>query len=140
MKYLKSIDFAGQTIIWLGLLGGGLVILFAGGGLGTFFYIGLIAQFFMGCWQMISSALFMVMCAEHFKLRSVHFVSGVCCLGAIALSAWVDKELHSFASSTLLIITGVVAPWSLAIYYYSITWRWMFPQKSSGKFLPHISF
>jgi hypothetical protein len=139
MKYLKSIDFVGQTIIWLGLLGSGLVILVSGE-LGTFFYIGLIAQFFMGWWQMISSGLFMLLRAEHFKSRSVHFVSALFCLGAIALSAWVDKELHSVFSSALLLLTGVIVPWGLAIFYYTITWRWMFPAKPSGKFLPHISF
>jgi hypothetical protein len=140
MKYLKSIDFVGQTIIWLGLLVCGMVILFSGDSPGNFFYIGLVAQFFMGCWQMISSGLFMLLRAENFKLRSLHFVSGLLCLGAIALSAWIDKELDSVVSNALLLITGVIIPWSLAIFYYTITWRWMFPQKSSGKFLPHISF
>jgi hypothetical protein len=140
MKYLKTLDFVGQSIIWLGLLGGGLVVLFSGEDLGAFFYIGLIAQFFMGWWQMISSGLFMVLRAEKFKSRSVHFVSGLICLAAIALSAMIDKELDSVFSSALLLLTGVIIPWCLAIFYYSITWRWMFPTKSTGKFLPHVSF
>jgi hypothetical protein len=51
-----------------------------------------------------------------------------------------DNELHTTVTKTFLIITGVIIPWGLAIFYYTITCRWMFPQKSSGKFLPHISF
>jgi hypothetical protein len=140
MKYLKTLDFAGQTIIWLGLLGSGLVFLVSGEEIGTFFYIGLIAQFFMGCWQMISSALLMVLRAEHFKSRSIHFVSGVFCLGAISLSVWIDKELDSVFSSALLLTIGIVIPWCLAIFYYTITCRWMFPARPSGKFLRHVSF
>jgi hypothetical protein len=140
MKYLKSIDFAGQTIIWLGLLGGGLVILFSGESPESFLYIALIAQFFMGWWQMISSAVFMLIRARHFKSRSVHFLSGLICLGAIVLSAGADNELHTTITKTVLIITGVIIPWGLAIFYYTITWRWMFPARPSGKFLRHVSF
>jgi hypothetical protein len=140
MKYLKNIDFVGQSIIWLGLLGGWLVVLVSGEEIGSFFYLGLIAQLFMGWWQMISSVVFLLLRVEHFKARALHFVSGLICLGAIALAAGVDRELNSVLSTTALLITGVVIPWCLAIFYYSITWRWMFPPRPSGKFLRHVSF
>ena len=139
MKYLKSIDFVVQSIILTCLSGYSLIFLFATGSLESIAYVGLIGQFFIGCWQMISSLLLLILKAEYYKLRSFHFVLALGCLLLLALTVGLQKQLDNTFGKSLLILTGVIIPWCLAIFYYSITWRWMFP-KHQGKFLPHINF
>lgn len=140
MKYLKNIDFAGQSIILLSTLGFSLISVMGTGELEAMAYFGLIGQFFIGCWQMLSSSVLLLLKAEHHKSRSLHFYLALCCLFLLALVVSIQKSIDPVFGQSILIITGVVIPWCLALYYYSITWRWMFPTKSTGRFLPHINF
>jgi hypothetical protein len=140
MKYLKSIDWAGQSVIWVAFIVGSLLSIASGEGFGAIGYIGLLCQLFMGCWQMVSAVLFLLLGAEPLWFRKTHFISAFMCLALISLSAWLEHESDSITTDFLFLVFGVIVPWLLAIFYYSITWRWMFPKRHNGKFLSHISF
>ena len=144
MKYLKSIDFAGQTII----IGGYAIVA------GTWIMswhknsLGLTTAFAMLClgwWQMISAILLLLLNAPNKKLRQVHFYTAI---GYLFLVGIGSKYLEEETTQTLLCDTiqafsmflFYATPVILALLYYYLTWRWVFPTKPSGKFLPHISF
>lgn len=141
MKYLKTLDFVGQTFIFAVFLLGSLWI-----GLteGKWSSLGLTTAFAMLClgwWQMISAFIMLLTKAPLRKHRLIHFITALAYLGVIAISAkFIDGNTASF---TIKFIVGTIligTPAALAIFYYSITWRCLFPAKSTGKFLPHVSF
>ncbi len=146
MKYLKTIDFVGQTII----LGGYAIVLSwtlinntleKELGLTTAF-----AMLCLGWWQMISAVLMLLLSAPNRKFRLYHFFIAVGYLISLAImTKYLSLPTTQIVALDHLIrvFTNVVAlamPVTLGLFYYYITWRWVFPIKPSGKFLPHISF
>lgn len=140
MKYLKSIDFVGQTIIiaGYGIAAGTWIVNPQENSLGlttAFTMLGL------GWWQMISSLLMLVLNAPGKNLRLVHFYTAIAYLFLVGLgSKYLNVEPIAVAIQVFSMFLIYVTPVILALLYYYLTWRWMFPTKPSGRFLPHISF
>ena len=138
MKYLKTLDFTAQSIAWLVVLVGGLGILTTDKR-GDIVVLALVCQFVIGCWQMVSSITVLILKADVLHLRKIHFIAALIDLLVLGVFAGLENSMKTSFSTFMLIATGIFIPWCLAIFYYYITWRWMFPGKS-GKFLPHINF
>jgi hypothetical protein len=144
MKYLKTIDFVGQTFIFTAFILGSVWIGVAEQRWNSLAMTTAIAMLCAGWWQMISCFLLLALKAPFRKQRAIHFSLAVLYLAIFALAGkYADAYLVASASAilkTVLLLLAVGTPASLAIFYYSITWRWMFPAKSTGRFLPHVSF
>lgn len=144
MKYLKTLDFAGQTFIFAAYLIGSVWITIAEQTLSSWGLTTAYAMLCLGWWQMISAALMLILKAPNKKHRRIHFLTAVGYLSAICLVPVLtnDRELEALASEIKFVAGAILilTPLALAIFYYTITWSWMFPVKSTGKFLPHVSF
>jgi hypothetical protein len=117
MKYL---DIIGQTAILF--LTGMMAIAYSWSGL-------MYGQLFIGIWQMISSIVSVIAGTPNKNLRRIHLVVAATYLVLL----YVGFTNHEFFFLT-------VPPWMLAIYYYTITWKWFLTDPKKGKFLPNISF
>jgi hypothetical protein len=146
MKYLKNVDFAGQTIIIGGYAIAAAWVLIENSGKNSLAMNTAFAMLCLGWWQMISALLMLVVGAPNQKLRLVHFFTAIGYLMLVVVEVnYLDLDsihpifLNHFIQLlwiTLLYATPVI----LALLYYYLTWRLVFPTKPSGKFLPHISF
>lgn len=146
MKIIKSIDFAGQTIIIGGYAIAAAWALIENTGENSLAMNTAIAMLCLGWWQMVSALLMLVIGTPNKKLRLVHFFTAIGYLVLVVVeSKYLDLDsihlifLNHFIQLlwiTLLYATPVI----LAFLYYYVTWRLVFPTKPSGKFLPHISF
>ena len=146
MKYLKSVDFVGQTIITGGYLIAVAWTLIGKSGENSLAMNTAFAMLCLGWWQMISALLMLVVGAPNQKLRLVHFFTAI---GYLILanteSKYLDLDLiHPIFLNYFLQLFWIAlvyaTPVILALLYYYVTWRFVFPTKPSGKFLPHISF
>jgi FtsH-binding integral membrane protein len=141
MKYLRNIDFVGQSIILLLLVGFCLMILFTAPlEWDGYMIIILYAQLFLGPWQLLSALIAFFTKANLKELRKIHLVSSLICIVCCAISAWLHNTYSNEGTMAVGVIFFIIIPWCLAILYYSITWRWVFPPRPSGKFLRHVSF
>ena len=138
MKYLKIVDFSVQSIVWLVLIVGGVGIL-PTDHRGDAWVLVLVCQFCIGCWQMLSSITVFILKADSFHLRKIHFTAALIDLAVLGVFGSLENAMKTSLTTFMIIGTGIFIPWCLAIFYYSITWRWLFP-KRTGKFLPHINF
>ncbi len=146
MKIIKNIDFVGQTFI----IGGYAIAT-------TWTWIenpadnsfGMSTAFMLLClgwWQMISATLMLIFGATNTKLRLLHFFTAIGYMILISIGLrYLDLEsTHTVLNDYLIQLFWMViiygTPFILALLYYYLTWRLMFPIKPSGKFLPHISF
>lgn len=146
MKYLKTIDFVGQTVI----LGGyGIVMGWTLINNPVEKEFGLTSAFAMLClgwWQMISASLMLLLSAPNRKFRLYHFFIAVGYLASLAImTKYLSLPTTQIMALDHLIrlsitVIALAMPATLGLFYYYITWRWVFPLKPSGKFLPHISF
>lgn len=141
MKYLKTLDFAGQTFIFGTFIIGSVWIGLAEQSWNSFGLTTAFAMLCLGWWQMISAFIMLVIKAPFRKQRLVHFITALIYLGVLGLGA---KYIEMDESASTIKLIGVIimigTPIALGIFYYIITWQWMFPQHSTGKFLPHTSF
>lgn len=144
MKYLKTLDFTGQSFILGAYIIGSLWLTIVEKALSSLGLTTAYAMLCLGWWQMISAALMLILKAPNKKHRLIHFFTAVAYLAVISLVPVLtnDKELEALAYEIKWVAGTVLMliPLALGIFYYAITWRWMFPTKSTGKFLPHISF
>jgi hypothetical protein len=141
MKYLKTLDFAGQTFIFAAFIIGSLWIGLADGKWSSLGLTTAFAMLCLGWWQMISALIMLVTNAPFRKQRLTHFITALVYLGVLALSAkYMEGYQTAFAIKLIGGIIMIGTPVALAIFYYVITCRWVFPAKPSGKFLPHVSF
>ena len=144
MKYLKTLDFVGQSIIFGAYIIGSLWILIAEQRWNSLAMTTAYAMLLLGCWQMISGLLMLVLKASLRKQRLIHFFTAIIYLAILLIVAKYSNgtqfESVAYIVRGLIITLMIGTPIGLAIFYYSITWRWMFPARSNGKFLPHISF
>lgn len=144
MKYLKTLDFVGQSLIFGAYVIGSVWLVIAEQRWNPFAMTTAMAMLCLGWWQMISAFLMLILKAPGRKLRLIHFLTAIGYLAILALGAkyssgMVPKSMDGVIQGLLMTIM-IGTPIALAIFYYSITWLWMFPAKSTGKFLPHVSF
>lgn len=144
MKHLKTIDWLGQTLILGGYALTATWVWFDNSTDNSFGLTTAFAMLCLGWWQMVSAALFLLLSAPNRKYRLAHFLAGIGYLAALAMSKYFLPVTQTGASNTLMVVLTSVAllgiPALLAFFYYYLTWRWLFPIRASGKFLPHISF
>jgi len=95
----------------------------------------LVAQFFLGPWQLVSSLASILMKAKYFRLKIAHQIASWLVLTGLYL-----VMNHQNGGEPVLIFFLFVAPWTLAIYYYVVTWKVLLAKGGKGKFLPHLSF
>jgi hypothetical protein len=126
---MKYIDLFVQTILIL------LAIPFAVAATGTQGLINfLVVQFFVGVWQVTSCFLSLVVHPKRDnRTKHAHLMLSF----TLILMMIIAAHIHTGTAKFLLL----GPPWILAVFYYSISWRNVFPrQKNRSKFLPHISF
>jgi hypothetical protein len=145
MKYLKNIDFVVQSIVLLILVGIMVIaslnaLLSGAGNWADGIFIFLYAQLILGPWQLVSSLLSLLLRLEFYGRKKIHFILSIICLLLLFGSSWLHNSINTDYTKALVFIFLMAVPWSLAIFYYFITWRWMFPKRDNGKFLSHISF
>jgi uncharacterized membrane protein len=92
-------------------------------------------QLVIGIVQMGSAVAHLFRYSQNRSLRMIHLAfSGTYLVTFFAIVSKLGIESSSFQ-----IVNG--AAWLLAILYYLISWRTVFPRKTSGSgFLPHLSF
>jgi hypothetical protein len=133
---MKYIDFGIQTLLLaiflvysiLGLIDEGTfnAIIFAA------FYIGM----FLGPWQMLSSFLSIIFKSEYHSFKLIHFFSALIYIVLLSFSTQLRSEEPSVLVSVLLSLPAV----ALAVFYYSLTWRWVFRTQTRSSFLPNTNF
>lgn len=131
MKTLIWIDFVLQTV----LLSMALVVLVVSVVAGKEYLMLLfIIQFLIGILQIFTALVHMIISSPQKKLRTIHLaLSGLC------LFTFYVTEFVSGGDIIMIVIMGVA--WALAILYYVITRKLLFPPGTNGsKFLPHLSF
>jgi hypothetical protein len=126
---MRYIDLLAQTILMLLGVTFAIVALYNGNTAGL-----LLVQLIVGVWQLTScffSLLFYT--RRDNRSRHLHLASSL----IVIILLIIVSQIHVGLANVLLL----GPPWILAIYYYSITWRIVFPRyKNQSKFLPHISF
>lgn len=131
MKYL---DLGIQTII----LVVGIVILLVSWGEADWPFGILYVQLLLGPWQMMSSVVSVVAKAPLYRKKRLHLFLAIIYLFALYIAG------HAADDALVQRFFGVaitVPAWALAIYYYILTCRWVFPRRrSGGNFLPNLSF
>ena len=129
MKYL---DFGVQTFILTSA-----IVLLITRYFGTDWLIAiLLAQLFLGGWQLLSATISVIVKAEYFKEKRTLLLT---CIGyLVILIAGSNSELPLAGTFLLLFLT--VPAWILALSYYVITCRLVFKRHTSGRFLRHINF
>lgn len=144
MKYLRTIDFVGQSFIFGGYLISSVFVLIAEQRWDSLAMTTLMAMFCLGWWQMIAALILLVFKAPNRKQRLIHFLTAVVYLAVLSIGARLSNSMTvangSYFVRALVMTLVFVPPLLLAVFYYTITWRWMFPRHSTGRFLPHTSF
>jgi len=96
----------------------------------------LVNQFFMGVWQVLACVISLLVHRDRNDSRRLHITLS----GIYLLSLFMLGGLH-IDFPKWLVITYLTAPaWTLAIYYYAITLRGVFPRTKQSNFLPHLGF
>jgi hypothetical protein len=126
MTILRKIDLAFQTILILM----GLAYLVIKGFLSPEF---LFVQLTVGCMQMTGSLLSLLVPGPLFRAKLYHFIVALCYLVSLAF-------IHPFDFKSLQILYLLLPSWSLALYYYYISWLRPRSYNAKGRFLPHLSF
>lgn len=141
MKYMKTIDFVGQTLILTAYVIGSIWLVAAEERWGSLAMTTAYAMLCIGWWQMVSALIMLATQPPFKKQRLIHFSTSLIYLVLLALGAkyFEMKTVPSIIKWISWIII-IATPVLLAFFYYSITWRSIFPTSTSGKFLRHISF
>lgn len=134
MKYL---DLTVQSVVLLLGVAAAITSLLMGdfnGIAGPILYM----QLFLGPWQYIGSLISVVVRAPLYKQKAIHLVVSSLYLLTLIL---ISKSPVSDSLSGYVVVGGLTVPaCALAIYYYTLTWRWARQRSHNGKFLPHINF
>ena len=142
-RLIKRIDLLGQTLILCFIPLGLIFIIFSKEYESTLIVIAA-AQFCMGVWQMSSSFLSVIFRGQAFQHKVKHFLLSIIYLVFFGLFVTLYRLGANEGGVFALIFGGLyffVPPWLLAIYYYRVSWRLVFPNHvSRSKFLPHINF
>ncbi|HEY3402127.1 MAG TPA: hypothetical protein VGK59_02005 [Ohtaekwangia sp.] len=132
---MKITDFFVQTVV----LASTLVILLLG--LIDHHVLGyaLLTQFVIGFWQYVGGIAWLI-AYRQVRSRQIHMIAAT--LYLIILFVGMQYPVQTIPGKDLLLgIFLFIPPWVLALYYYAITWKSVFPKTGKqSKFLPHISF
>ncbi len=132
---MRYTDFVFQTILFGIAL---LLILFSTLFKGLFMWVMLI-QLILGPWQLGSSVYGVSLKKKALKQKQIHLALAFTYLVGLFIGMYL--RIAETWEVVPILLSVVVLPWMLAIYYYIITWRNTFPATTSGtKFLPHVSF
>lgn len=127
MKYVDFVVQSGLMLLALVALGYGLVAESSPMAV-------IVPQFYIGIWQMVSALLCLLTRSAGMDLRRLHVGLAIAYLATLTITSNIDNEVFSAVWLT-------VPAWSLAIFYYRITWRRIWPARQhGGSFLPHINF
>ena len=100
----------------------------------------LMAQFYIGVWQLASSIISLLFDPILRNAKRLHFILSLGYLLSLAVMV-VPKIMSSQAAGLFDKLFMTIPAWSLAIFYYFLTWkRILFTRKKSGSFLRHVSF
>jgi hypothetical protein len=131
MKYL---DLGIQTIIFVF----GIVILFVSWGDADWPFGILYAQLVLGPWQMISSIVSVITKAPLYRKKALHL--SLAAIYLFALFACGNMGSETLVQRFFGVMLTVPA-WTLAIFYYILTCKWVLLRKrNGGNFLPNLSF
>ncbi|MCD9016219.1 hypothetical protein [Parachryseolinea silvisoli] len=96
----------------------------------------LFIQLILGPWQLIGSLVSVFRKAKSRKLKSIHLFASL-----LYLAVLIPLIQADFANKHTRLLLLTVPAWTLAIGYYSITWRGILKRSERGKgFLPHLGF
>jgi hypothetical protein len=144
MKYIKTLDFFGQTLIFCIYAITVVVLLLTTPKTNEMALATASGLFCIGCWQMLSATLMLMLKAPELPQRHMHFLASIIYLAflfiSISILNAIDTNSFSIVFRWLLATLAISIPIGLSIFYYIITWRFMFPAKPVGRFLPNISF
>lgn len=134
---IRYIDFTLQTLLFLAALVTLITAAFAPDTIAVV----MIVQFFMGVWQVLSCVFSLVAYPNQNNNRRNHIVTAALyVLSLFAFPALLNHDLNVIPE-WLVIVYATVPAWSLALYYYWITFTRTFPNRiKRGSFLPNISF
>jgi hypothetical protein len=100
----------------------------------------LIAQLILGPWQMLSSFASAILRAGFHKAKRLHLiVSTIYLITLYVFFNWSPPIFNHNDVIPKILLT--VPAWSLAFFYYIVTWKWVLTHKRKrGSFLPNLSF
>jgi len=134
---MRYIDFTIQTLIMLF----GIFILTASWGEPGWPSPIVVAQMFLGPWQVLSSVVGVAARSAAHKAKRIHLIASGLYFLVMVFANGMASTLNYEWSDTVIMSYLIIPPWILALYYYSITWRIAFPShKKNSSFLPHINF
>ena len=126
----KYIDFTVQSLI----MGISLVLILVSIRETDWMLNVLVAQLALGLWQFVSSCTSVSLQSSHWKLKRIHMFSSILYL----LLLWGSFQADVSYNFVKYFIT--IPAWSLAIFYYSITWSVTCQKQRRSSFLPHLNF
>lgn len=134
---IRYIDFTFQTLLFMAAIATLVTAAFAPDTIAVI----MIVQFFMGIWQVLSCVLSLILYPNQNNSRRNHIVmAALYVLSLFVFPALLNHDLSIFPE-WLIIVYATVPAWSLALYYYWITFTHTFPNRiKRGSFLPNISF
>ncbi|SHH91585.1 hypothetical protein SAMN04488109_6065 [Chryseolinea serpens] len=127
---MKYIDVTIQTLLFVFAIA--LLILSFDDGEQWYFVV-LYAQVLLGPWQLLGSLTSILLKTRHYRLKIVHQLLSWIVLLVLYI---IGRSTGEMPHPALLILV----PWTLAFYYYLITWSEVIGKRVQGKFLPHLSF
>jgi hypothetical protein len=132
MKTFNVIDLIFQSMLFLvALFSLGAII----AGLAEYFLLLLAAQFITGVGQIGSAVIHLVGSPPHKRLRIFHLTLSA----VLVVVVFMGISIHTFEDAAVQITNAI--SWLLAVLYYILSWKIVFPPKVSGSgFLPHLSF
>lgn len=134
---MRYVDFTVQTLLIL--LGLGLLVFTWGDS--DWPSAMMAAQMFLGPWQVLSSIIGVAFRGAANKRKRIHLLLSALYFVILFGALWVGSEYQYRCSDVMTSFYMIALPWSLALYYYLITWRIVFPNnKKTSSFLPHINF
>ena len=132
---MKYVDFGIQSLLLLM----GVVVTLASVIMGDkdWLFGILYMQLLLGPWQYVGSLLCIAAGARYSNERKTHFF--ISTLYLLLLIAGSKSSITQDLSGPVILVSLTVPACALALYYYLITWGWVFP-RYKGQFLPHINF
>lgn len=120
---IRFIDLTGQTLF---ILLGIWCLVYHWGATGWPFQL-LIVQLLLGPWQMVSCLAGLFSEDSNTKLQWTQLALVVVYFVVLAAAICIAPWIRNGYSDAMAAVYMVVIPWILAIYYYKVTWRLVFP-------------
>ena len=131
---MRYIDLSIQSLIFLA--GIGLLIAYRSEPMNAILIIPLL----LVPWQMLSSLVALIARTGHWRKKRIYLI--LSCLYLMIFYVSGNSKIALFENSHLvyaLLLT--IPPMTLAVFYYSLTWKWVTSgRRNKGSFLPNVSF